>query len=148
MIRYLNQEEILNVYPKIFLECFGYEDKKFFPSIVMVEEIDGKIIAFLSGVFENIELFHLQYCGVTPEKRDKKLVIDLLERGLLKLKEDYKYRFVVFEIENTNIPAQIVVLKSGFYFNGMKTSFPSLRYRPLFLPAIATPRGFHENLYP
>ena len=125
MIRYLDHNEIKDLYPKLFYNCFGYRDKKFFPSIVLIKEVERKPIAFLSGVFENIEQFYLQYSGIIPEYRDKKLGVEFLEEGLLKLKEDYKYRFVVFEIENINIPAQIVVLKSGFYFNGIKTSFPS-----------------------
>lgn len=119
IFRFLENDEIETVYPKIFEKCFGKNDPFQAPSVVGTCVDDGKIVAFMSGYFTNKIEFYIQYGSIMPEYRNNKKGIEYLRFAVENI-SNLGARFYITMIPNDNIHAMKIVLDCGFRLIGVR----------------------------
>jgi hypothetical protein len=111
----LTQEEITKYYPAIFKQVFGEWDAEQHPTHVVVAELEGELVGFISGYYRTPNTFHLQYGGVTPERRGKGL-----PRIFKEIETIFPATIYTSYVANTNTVWQRILLKDGYLVVGVR----------------------------
>ena len=114
-LRYLTDGEIESLYPNLFRKTFQFDEEIQKPSTVVVIESENKIIAFLSGYWQNKISFYVQYCGVLPDYPRKGRSNKFLKMGM----NFIGARFYSTRVPNWDIPIIKILLSLGFIIHGI-----------------------------
>ena len=111
----MTKEEIKEHYRDIFIRVFGRWETEQHPSHVLVVVKDEDVLGFASGYYSHPNTFHIQYCGMTPERRG---------RGFFKLYRQIEIAFpaklYTACIPNDNTVPQRCLLKEGYKVLGVR----------------------------
>ena len=123
MIIRVDPENVKKEYPALYRASFGEAfDGSYPPYVLLATQENGERIGWFSGYAMNKQTFYLQRAGKMPGYMGDKTGVVFTEQFLRFLKKKLRFKYVNAYIENTNLPALMTVMKSGFLVNGVRVS--------------------------
>jgi len=121
MIKQLKHDEIKEIYPYLYKECFGKPAPRAIPPIMLIAEDKNRIFAFSAGYFHNNNTFYINSLGMIPKYRTKKNAV-IYEKSFHAFYRRMGVKYLIGFVGNTNIRTLHVALRSGYLITGCRVS--------------------------
>jgi len=121
MIKQLKYDEIKELYPYLYKECFGKPSSRLMPPIMLVAVDGDVIIGFSAGYAFNDSTMYVNSTGMLPEYRTKKKAAQF-NKLFNKAYKDMGFKHLMGHVENTNKRTIFTALLSGYLITGCRVS--------------------------
>jgi len=129
-------DEISKDYPALHNAIFNQPDPMHMPAVIYVVykggAEDAHYIGFLSGYYHDAVTLYIQRAGMLPDSKSQHRFSRGYARAFFsEVMEHLKkegHVFLLAYIENTNVPALLVALHTGWIINGIHTDTAGKTY--------------------
>lgn len=119
-------------------KIFG-QDPYHHPTIVYLAHDDkNEFVGFYSGYYHDRRTFYIQKLAINPKLKGQGLGVELALKIWKHMKEKGKVRYLLGQVETTNIPTLLIALKTGWAINGYLTDTNNTPYVRIILDLGAT----------
>jgi len=125
-------EQINDRYPMIHNQVFGTMPPGHFPGMVYLVFEGEKYIGFMSVYYHNFFTLYIQRAGMPPDLREQRRFSRGHARAFFSEVMEYLkkegHKLLIAHVENTNIPALLLALHTGWIISGVHTDTAGKTY--------------------